>query len=39
LQNSLLAIHPDMPTFRFNRSDTQAAVNYLRPIQEPGKPK
>jgi len=27
--------HPDMPTFRFSRSDARAAVAYLRAIQGP----
>jgi hypothetical protein len=27
-------IHPDMPTFSFNRRDAEAAVSYLRAIQE-----
>jgi mono/diheme cytochrome c family protein len=39
LQNGLSTIHPDMPTFRFNRSDAEAAVNYLKAIQERSKPK
>jgi len=39
LQNGLSTIHPDMPTFRFSRSDAEAAVNYLRAIQERSKPK
>lgn len=39
LQNGLSTIHPDMPTFRFNRSDAEAAVNYLKTIQERSKPK
>jgi len=39
LQDGLSTIHPDMPTFRFKRSDAEAAVNYLKVIQEPGKPK
>ncbi len=39
LQDGLTTIHPDMPTFRFNRADAEAAVNYLKSIQEPKKPK
>ena len=39
LQNGLSTIHPEMPTFRFNRSDAEAAVNYLKAIQERSKPK
>ena len=39
LQDGLTTIHPDMPTFRFNRTDAEAAVNYLKSIQEPKKPK
>lgn len=33
LQDGLTTIHPDMPTFRFNRHEAAAAVNYLRSIQ------
>ena len=33
LQDGLTTIHPDMPTFRFNRHEAAAAVNYLRLIQ------
>jgi len=33
LQDGLSTIHPDMPTFRFNRQDAEAAVNYLKFIQ------
>ncbi len=39
LQNGLSTIHPDMPTFQFNRQDAEAAVNYLKAIQEPKKSK
>ena len=39
LQDGLTTIHPDMPTFRFSRTDAEAAVNYLKSIQEPKKPK
>ncbi len=35
LQNGLSTIHPEMPTFRFDRSDAEAAINYLKAIQEP----
>jgi hypothetical protein len=34
LQNDLSSIHPDMPTFHFERRDAEAAVSYLRAIQE-----
>jgi len=34
LQDGLTTIHPDMPTFRFSRADAEAAVNYLKSIQE-----
>jgi hypothetical protein len=34
LQNGLSSIHPDMPTFHFDRRDAEAAVSYLRAIQE-----
>jgi hypothetical protein len=37
LQDGLTTIHPDMPTFRFSRSDAEAAVNYLKSIQAPKK--
>jgi mono/diheme cytochrome c family protein len=33
LQDGLSTIHPEMPTFRFNRRDAEAAVNYLKSIQ------
>lgn len=33
LQDGLSTIHPDMPTFRFNRMDAEAAVSYLQSIQ------
>lgn len=39
LQEGLSTIHPDMPTFHFSRDDAQSAVNYLRSIQEHGKPR
>ena len=34
LQDGLTTIHPDMPSFRFSRADAEAAVNYLKFIQE-----
>jgi mono/diheme cytochrome c family protein len=37
LQSGLSTIHPDMPTFSFNQRDAEAAVSYLRAIQEPKK--
>src|SRR4051794_20503594 len=37
LQDGLTTIHPDMPTFRFSRSDAEAAVNYLKSIHAPKK--
>jgi mono/diheme cytochrome c family protein len=39
LQDGLTTIHPDMPTFRFSRIDAEAAVNYLKSIQEHKQPK
>ena len=39
LQNGLSTIHPDMPTFRFDRPDAEAAVNYLKSIQAHKLPK
>lgn len=33
LQNGLSTIHPDMPTFQFDRADAEAVVNYLKAIQ------
>ena len=39
LQDGLTTIHPDMPTFRFSRTDAEAAVNYLKFIQERKKSK
>ncbi|CCE05410.1 conserved exported hypothetical protein [Bradyrhizobium sp. STM 3843] len=33
LQAGLSTIHPDMPTFQFNRADAEAVVNYLKAIQ------
>ena len=34
LQDGLTTIHPDMPTFHSKRRDAEAAVNYLRSIQQ-----
>ena len=34
LQDGLTTIHRDMPTFRFSKRDAEAAVNYLRSIQD-----
>jgi mono/diheme cytochrome c family protein len=39
LQNGLSTIHKDMPTFQFNRREAEAAVNYLKAIQERKRPK
>ena len=39
LQAGLSTIHPDMPTFRFDRQDAEAAVNYLKIIQEHKRPR
>lgn len=39
LQDGLTTIHPDMPTFRFSRTDAEAAVNYLKVIQDHKKSK
>jgi cytochrome c len=39
LQDGLSTIHPGMPTFQFSRSDAEAAVNYLKSIQERKKSK
>ncbi len=39
LQNGLSTIHRDMPTFHFNREDAEAAVNYLKAIQERRRPR
>ncbi|NPU13671.1 cytochrome c [Bradyrhizobium sp. 83012] len=33
LQTGLSTIHKDMPSFRFDRADAEAAVNYLKAIQ------
>ncbi|WP_445217087.1 c-type cytochrome [Bradyrhizobium sp. Pa8] len=37
LQEGYSSIHPAMPTFRFNRDDAEAALNYMKAIQEPPK--
>ena len=37
LQEGYSSIHPSMPTFRFNRDDAVAALNYMKSIQEPPK--
>jgi len=34
LQDGLTTVHKDMPTFRFDRQEAAAAVNYLRSIQK-----
>ena len=34
LQDGLTTVHKEMPTFRFNREEAAAAVNYLRSIQK-----
>ncbi len=34
LQNGLSTMHPDMPTFHFSRSDAEAAVSYLKSLQQ-----
>lgn len=39
LQDGLITIHPGMPTFRFERDDAEAAVNYLKAIQLRKRPK
>ncbi len=39
LQDGLTTIHPDMPTFHFKRRDAEAAVNYLKSIQQKKQPK
>jgi mono/diheme cytochrome c family protein len=39
LQDGLSTMHPDMPTFHFSRQDAEDAVDYLRSIQQQGKPK
>ena len=39
LQAGLSTIHRDMPTFTFTRPDAEAAVNYLKSIQQHTKSK
>ena len=39
LQDGLTTMHPGMPTFRFSRDDAEAAVNYLKAIQQRKRPK
>lgn len=39
LQDGLITIHPDMPTFHFKQRDADAAVNYLKSIQQKKKSK
>ena len=39
LQDGYSSIHPSMPTFRFNREDAEAVLNYMKSIQEAPKPK
>jgi mono/diheme cytochrome c family protein len=39
LQDGLTSIHPFMPTFRFNRENAEEALNYMKSIQEPPRPK
>ncbi len=39
LQEGLSTMHPDMPTFHFSRPDAEAAVNYLKSLQQYKKPK
>ena len=39
LQDGYSSIHRFMPTFRFTRDDAEAAVNYLKAIQERRAPK
>ena len=39
LQDGLTTIHPGMPTFRFDRRDAEAVVNYLKAIQQHKPPK
>jgi hypothetical protein len=36
---AIAASHPSMPTFRFNRDDAEAVLNYMKSIQEQPKPK
>ena len=39
LQDGLSTIHPDMPAFQFSRIDAEAAVNYLKFLQEHKRPR
>jgi cytochrome c5 len=39
LREGLSTIHPDMPTFHFSQEDAEAAVNYLKSIQERRRPR
>jgi mono/diheme cytochrome c family protein len=39
LQEGYSSIHRFMPTFRFDRDDAEAVVNYLKAVQAPRKPK
>ncbi|OAE99912.1 cytochrome C-552 [Bradyrhizobium centrolobii] len=39
LQDGYSSIHPSMPTFRFNRDDAEAVLNYMKWIQEAPKRK
>jgi mono/diheme cytochrome c family protein len=39
LQEGYSSIHRFMPTFRFERDDAEAVVNYLKAIQEPRRAK
>lgn len=34
LQDGLISIHPNMPTFRFSRRHAAAVLDYLRTIQD-----
>ena len=34
LQDGYSSIHPSMPTFRFNRNDAEAVLNYMKSIEE-----
>lgn len=39
LQEGYSSIHRFMPTFRFTRDDAEAAVNYLKSVQERRSPR
>lgn len=39
LQDGLTTIHPDMPTFHFKQRDAEAALSYLRSIQQKKPPR